>query len=130
MSVLIKAVVGIVSWISLECRHGLVCLHVHLFHTVCSLPSHSYLSSLERIGSSGYLPTQQDVLRARVPTTGIHEYPFDLENILFRYWFQVLLLLQQIMMSKLANCKSAFQLMGKSTSVSVFPAQHEACSGL
>ncbi|KAJ3600156.1 hypothetical protein NHX12_034106 [Muraenolepis orangiensis] len=28
--------------------------------------------------------TLQDVLRVRVPTTGIIEYPFDLENIIFR----------------------------------------------
>lgn len=47
--------------------------------------SHSYLSDLERISTSGYVPSQQDVLRVRVPTTGIIEYPFDLENIIFRY---------------------------------------------
>ena len=39
---------------------------------------------MDRIVTSGYLPTQQDVLRVRVPTTGIIEYPFDLENIIFR----------------------------------------------
>ena len=49
---------------------------------------HSYLSDLDRIGTPGYVPTQQDVLRVRVPTTGIIEYPFDLENIIFRYWCQ------------------------------------------
>uniref|UniRef100_A0AAZ1XHL8 Guanine nucleotide-binding protein subunit alpha n=1 Tax=Oreochromis aureus TaxID=47969 RepID=A0AAZ1XHL8_OREAU len=31
-----------------------------------------------------YLPTQQDVLRVRIPTTGIIEYPFDLQSIIFR----------------------------------------------
>ena len=44
----------------------------------------SYLDSIDRIASPGYLPTEQDVLRVRVPTTGIIEYPFDLENIIFR----------------------------------------------
>ncbi|KAG7230806.1 hypothetical protein INR49_019620, partial [Caranx melampygus] len=44
-----------------------------------------YLSDLERIATQGYVPTQQDVLRVRVPTTGIIEYPFDLENIIFSY---------------------------------------------
>ncbi|XP_072245701.1 guanine nucleotide-binding protein subunit alpha-11 isoform X2 [Leuresthes tenuis] len=44
-----------------------------------------YLNSLERIASPGYVPTEQDVLRVRVPTTGIIEYPFDLENIIFSY---------------------------------------------
>ncbi|KAM9104348.1 guanine nucleotide-binding protein subunit alpha-11 isoform 2-T2 [Dama dama] len=43
-----------------------------------------YLTDVDRIATSGYLPTQQDVLRVRVPTTGIIEYPFDLENIIFR----------------------------------------------
>lgn len=44
----------------------------------------SYLDSIDRITTPGYLPTEQDVLRVRVPTTGIIEYPFDLENIIFR----------------------------------------------
>lgn len=59
-------------------------------------PLRSYLSDLERIASPGYVPTQQDVLRVRVPTTGIIEYPFDLENIVFRYWCEVLLLLMSL----------------------------------
>ncbi|TNN59654.1 Guanine nucleotide-binding protein G(q) subunit alpha [Liparis tanakae] len=49
-----------------------------------------YLNDLERIATEKYMPTQQDVLRVRVPTTGIIEYPFDLESIIFRYWCQVL----------------------------------------
>ncbi|XP_078423656.1 guanine nucleotide-binding protein G(q) subunit alpha-like isoform X3 [Cetorhinus maximus] len=44
-----------------------------------------YLSDTDRISAPDYLPTQQDVLRVRVPTTGIIEYPFDLENIIFSY---------------------------------------------
>lgn len=49
------------------------------------IPLHcSYLTDVDRIATVGYLPTQQDVLRVRVPTTGIIEYPFDLENIIFR----------------------------------------------
>ncbi|XP_037547911.1 guanine nucleotide-binding protein G(q) subunit alpha [Nematolebias whitei] len=43
-----------------------------------------YLSDLARIADSSYLPTQQDILRVRVPTTGITEYPFDLEGVVFR----------------------------------------------
>ncbi|NP_001083750.2 guanine nucleotide-binding protein subunit alpha-14 [Xenopus laevis] len=43
-----------------------------------------YLSDIDRISNPGFIPTQQDVLRVRVPTTGIIEYPFDLENIIFR----------------------------------------------
>uniref|UniRef100_A0A4W6GCP4 Guanine nucleotide-binding protein subunit alpha n=1 Tax=Lates calcarifer TaxID=8187 RepID=A0A4W6GCP4_LATCA len=44
----------------------------------------SYLNALDRIAEPSYLPTQQDVLRVRVPTTGIIEYPFDLQSVIFR----------------------------------------------
>lgn len=44
----------------------------------------SYLSDLARISAPEYLPTEQDILRARAPTTGILEYPFDLDGIVFR----------------------------------------------
>ncbi|KAI0211148.1 Guanine nucleotide-binding protein G(q) subunit alpha [Lamellibrachia satsuma] len=43
-----------------------------------------YLDSIDRISLEGYLPTLQDILRVRVPTTGIIEYPFDLDSIIFR----------------------------------------------
>ncbi|KAG7476271.1 hypothetical protein MATL_G00081150 [Megalops atlanticus] len=43
-----------------------------------------YLSSLDRISSPSYLPSQEDILRVRVPTTGIIEYPFDLDKAIFR----------------------------------------------
>lgn len=55
-------------------------------HPVVAIPPPfcSYLSDIERIAEPSYLPTQQDILRVRVPTTGIIEYPFDLEEIRFR----------------------------------------------
>ncbi|XP_026177378.1 guanine nucleotide-binding protein subunit alpha-14 [Mastacembelus armatus] len=43
-----------------------------------------YLSELDRISEPSYLPDLQDILRVRVPTTGIIEYPFDMENVIFR----------------------------------------------
>ncbi|XP_019908264.2 guanine nucleotide-binding protein subunit alpha-14 isoform X2 [Esox lucius] len=43
-----------------------------------------YLSDLNRIADPSYIPTQQDILRVRVPTTGIIEYPFDMDNVIFR----------------------------------------------
>ncbi|XP_029940394.1 guanine nucleotide-binding protein subunit alpha-14-like [Salarias fasciatus] len=43
-----------------------------------------YLDDLDRITAPGYIPTLQDVLRVRVPTTGIIEYPFDLSRVVFR----------------------------------------------
>ncbi|XP_076260397.1 G protein alpha q subunit isoform X3 [Rhynchophorus ferrugineus] len=43
-----------------------------------------YLMEIDRVASYDYLPTEQDILRVRVPTTGIIEYPFDLDEIRFR----------------------------------------------
>lgn len=43
-----------------------------------------FLSDIDRVSEEDFLPTEQDILRVRVPTTGIIEYPFDLETIIFR----------------------------------------------
>lgn len=47
----------------------------------------SYLNDIMRLAQPNYLPSEQDILRVRVPTTGIIEYPFDLEQIVFRLVF-------------------------------------------
>ncbi|XP_045445007.1 guanine nucleotide-binding protein subunit alpha-15 isoform X1 [Pipistrellus kuhlii] len=39
-----------------------------------------YLTHLERITEEGYIPTAQDVLRSRMPTTGINEYCFSVQK--------------------------------------------------
>uniref|UniRef100_A0A6P7G0Q8 Guanine nucleotide-binding protein subunit alpha n=1 Tax=Diabrotica virgifera virgifera TaxID=50390 RepID=A0A6P7G0Q8_DIAVI len=44
-----------------------------------------YLEEIDRVAARSYLPTEQDILRVRVPTTGIIEYPFDLDEIRFSY---------------------------------------------
>ncbi|KAM8886647.1 guanine nucleotide-binding protein subunit alpha-14-like isoform 1-T2 [Spinachia spinachia] len=43
-----------------------------------------YLTDLDRISQPSYIPDLQDILRVRVPTTGIIEYPFDMDNVIFR----------------------------------------------
>ncbi|CAF0728877.1 unnamed protein product [Didymodactylos carnosus] len=43
-----------------------------------------YLNDLERLSQSDYKPTQQDVLRTRVKTTGIVETSFELKKHRFR----------------------------------------------
>lgn len=48
------------------------------------LCSFSYLDDLDRVTADGYVPTQQDVLRVRVPTTGINEYPFTISRVVFK----------------------------------------------
>ncbi|XDV28768.1 hypothetical protein PO909_031983, partial [Leuciscus waleckii] len=46
--------------------------------------SSSYLDSLDRIGAPDYQPTEQDILRTRVKTTGIVETHFTFKNLHFR----------------------------------------------
>lgn len=48
------------------------------------IPLGSYLNDLERIAQSDYIPTQQDVLRTRVKTTGIVETHFTFKDLHFK----------------------------------------------
>jgi len=43
-----------------------------------------YFENITRISQPDYLPTEQDVLRSRVKTTGVLETTFDVEDIIFR----------------------------------------------
>ncbi|ESN96305.1 hypothetical protein HELRODRAFT_95386 [Helobdella robusta] len=43
-----------------------------------------FLDSLDRIGSRDYIPTEQDILRIRVKTTGIVEVHFNFKNLNFK----------------------------------------------
>ena len=47
--------------------------------------AYSYLPKIELVTTSNYLPTEQDILHARVPTSGINEYSFNLDKFFFRY---------------------------------------------
>lgn len=44
----------------------------------------SFFESLDRIGQANYLPNEQDVLRARLKTTGITEIQFQLGSLLIQ----------------------------------------------
>ena len=61
--------------------------HTTYIHTSThshTLP-HSYFDSLDRIHNPSYIPTIDDVLRVRVPTTGIIEYTFQMrKDVVFR----------------------------------------------
>jgi guanine nucleotide-binding protein subunit alpha len=47
---------------------------------------YSFFDSIDRIGSPGYLPTDQDVLRSRVKTTGISETTFNVGELTYRMY--------------------------------------------
>lgn len=42
------------------------------------------MNNLKRISAPDYIPTEQDVLRVRFPTTGIHDYSFTIKTITLR----------------------------------------------
>lgn len=42
-----------------------------------------FMNNLTRISSPGYIPSLQDILRSRMPTSGIREYQFDIGNFIF-----------------------------------------------
>lgn len=50
-------------------------------------PPPSYLNDLDRISQATYIPTQQDVLRTRVKTTGIVETHFTFKDLHFKWEF-------------------------------------------
>lgn len=61
------------------------CFKVFNFLTVCLIsPFSSYLNALDRLGSPDYVPTEQDVLRTRVKTTGIVETHFTFKDLHFK----------------------------------------------
>uniref|UniRef100_A0A8C2IYQ7 Uncharacterized protein n=1 Tax=Cyprinus carpio TaxID=7962 RepID=A0A8C2IYQ7_CYPCA len=43
-----------------------------------------FIDNLERIAAEDYIPTHQDVLRVRYPTTGITEHCISIQNIIIR----------------------------------------------
>ena len=73
--------------ISTERFSGLVCLRRNPYRyrcLSCFCFQNSYLNSLDRLIQPDYIPTQQDVLRTRVKTTGIVETTFTLKRHKFR----------------------------------------------
>lgn len=40
-----------------------------------------YLDDVNRLASKDYCPSDQDILRVRIPTTGIVEYPFEMDPV-------------------------------------------------
>nr|CAG9553829.1 heterotrimeric guanine nucleotide-binding protein 1N [Dasypus novemcinctus] len=43
-----------------------------------------FLDNLDKLGESDYIPSQQDILLARRPTKGIHEYDFEIKSVPFK----------------------------------------------
>lgn len=83
---------------SMTLQHSALTAHTQKTIRGCSCeepPSHffflwlfslqSYLNDLDRISHGAYVPTQQDVLRTRVKTTGIVETHFTFKDLHFKW---------------------------------------------
>ena len=62
-----------------------------MLHCIALLSNHlnlffflSFLDDLDRLGKKDYMPTEQDILRTRVKTTGIVEVHFSFKNLNFK----------------------------------------------
>ncbi|CAK5087404.1 unnamed protein product [Meloidogyne enterolobii] len=59
-------------------------------HEIVLLDSAVYfLENLDRIAENDYKPNHQDILRSRVPTTGICDIEFKYKNMSLRYFFDI-----------------------------------------
>lgn len=67
-----------------SCSQLLTCKRLVLFVFWWLFTSQSYLNDLDRISHGAYVPTQQDVLRTRVKTTGIVETHFTFKDLHFK----------------------------------------------
>lgn len=45
---------------------------------------YSFFDSIKRIGDIDYIPTDEDIIRARVKTTGITEVKFNVRDLVYR----------------------------------------------
>ena len=54
------------------------------FFIILIILSFSFLDDLDRLGAKDYQPTEQDILRTRVKTTGIVEVHFSFKNLNFK----------------------------------------------
>ena len=60
------------------------------------LTLHSYFSEMDRVLGDDYIPTEQDVLRSRVQTTGIIETAFKVNKLTYRCVLRTYMLLYHV----------------------------------
>jgi hypothetical protein len=59
-------------------------LAADILKSITHHPFCSYFDNMRRIADPDYVPTEQDILRTRVKTTGIIETQFDYKELHFR----------------------------------------------
>ncbi|KAI9580599.1 hypothetical protein GQX74_011269 [Glossina fuscipes] len=78
-----------------DCRHQACILFLivapkNLLSYVSERASTNFLDDLDRLGAKDYQPTEQDILRTRVKTTGIVEVHFSFKNLNFNRNFLII----------------------------------------
>lgn len=68
----------------LNSKSGFNCKYSINNYIPTKLNTQSYFDSIDRIGDINYVPTDQDVLRSRVKTTGITETTFVIGELTYR----------------------------------------------
>ncbi|KAK4972574.1 hypothetical protein LTR28_012219 [Elasticomyces elasticus] len=68
----------------LECMHAFKSLWTDQGVQVAIQKGNDYFEDIERLFAKDYIPTDQDILRARLRTTGISETIFDTGNLSYR----------------------------------------------
>ncbi|KAH0629985.1 hypothetical protein JD844_012509 [Phrynosoma platyrhinos] len=82
----------------------------------CFERASDYLSDLRRLVAPGYVPTEQDVLRSRVKTTGIIETQFSLKDLNFRHEFPAAKCLKKpVRAERLGRCLMGLRLLDQQT---------------
>lgn len=66
--------------VAIEDSPGLYVIPLPQVASLTEHSSHSFLNDTERILSPGYEPSDQDIVRARLRTTGVQEYMFTLDR--------------------------------------------------
>lgn len=69
----------------------------------------SYLNDLDRICELNYVPTQQDVLRTRVKTTGIVETHFTFKDLYFKLVLLYLLMTEPELRRAVSAIKTTYK---------------------
>jgi hypothetical protein len=62
-------------------HHGLGSLVRHGLDVAAVADHHSFFDEVDRIAGPDYIPTEEDVLRARTKTTGIYETRFTMGQL-------------------------------------------------
>lgn len=76
-----------------------------------------YLNALDRISQPNYIPTQQDVLRTRVKTTGIIETDFTFKALYFKLVFTLLVVILKPDINCYCFCEGRVLAVSKTWSI-------------